>query len=203
MPLFLSILYAGDYIKVFIVRSHPTNMRYVLFVIVALLLGGVVFVMLQEKPEEALRKNFVDKCLTGQTDTKQYITALKTNRVELCTQITDKNSAVFCEAEIKKDAQTCNAISIPEMAKYCESVISRDKDACGTDNECLAYVAGEVSYCDKLSSANVGECKAVILRDETLLKESDCDDMSYLLLGKQDKSWCRKISDERIRQECY
>lgn len=178
-------------------------MRYAIpVVIVFFVLVAVVYFWGFERPVDRLRQEFLTKCLSGQEDTKQYIVALKSKNEAVCEQIEDQNVAVFCSAEVSGTAQACSGIMIPKMADYCEIIVQKDKDACGTDNQCLAYVTGDNSYCDKLAKSARKECRAVVLQDISVVKESDCADASYLLLGKSDRSWCRKISDPLIKEEC-
>ncbi|MBI4016541.1 MAG: hypothetical protein HY363_02500 [Candidatus Aenigmarchaeota archaeon] len=174
---------------------------WIIFVVL-LAVGIAVFMLMRERPEEQLRRDFLSKCEEVQSDTVEYIKALKSADASLCEEITDKNVVLFCKAEVFKDKELCNEISIMQMVKYCKTVAAKDKDACNNNYQCLAYTTGDVSYCNKVRAGDINECKAVVLRDLSLLGKTACRDASYLLLGKSDKEWCRKISDELIRQEC-
>lgn len=173
------------------------------FSLFILLVGMLVFSQ-RESPENKTREVFFNRCKEGNKDIIISIAALKTGNEELCEQIKDKLSAMFCRAEVTRNQEYCNAMNEERSIKYCKSIVTKNKEGCQEDNQCIAYVTGDISYCDKIDGINRNECKAVVLKDNSFIKDADCKDTSFVYLSKamQDKLFCNKISNKLIKAEC-
>lgn len=180
-------------------------MKQILAIIagIVVLTAVITAILLYKPPAERLRLTFLAECNAGHQDTITYITALQQSNSEHCQRISDQNTRAFCKAEVTHNAETCAEITLPPLAQYCRTLVSRDPDNCNNDPGCLALVTSDVSLCDKLDSANRNECKALVLKDATLL-DNLCEQISYVLAKKTtgDPSWCDKVTDPELKTDC-
>lgn len=104
--------------------------------------------------------------------------------------------------------------SFPEGDRdWCLALVTQDKSVCGTNLSCLSLFVQPLSFCDnRQMPKSKGEClrdRAMTQRDpsvcELIDNTSDRNRCYFNIVGHidPDTSFCSKISDTQMEQECF
>lgn len=95
---------------------------------------------------------------------------------------------------------------------WCLALVTQDKSVCGNNPACLSLFIQPLSFCDNQQmSKSKGEClrdRAMTKKDPAICKlindTNDRDNCYFNIVGhiNPDISFCPKISDPELRQEC-
>lgn len=153
-------------------------MNLIIFVIMGLILFGGIIGIVWVMQEEQVQEEFIRLCTEGLDDVKKSISAVQSQNVELCKEIKDPDEELFCRAEVLKKEDICDALTYKQSVAFCKAIVQKDQEKCTGNKECLAYVTQDTRYCDMLDATNRNECKAIVLKDPSFLKEKDCEQAS-------------------------
>lgn len=109
------------------------------------------------------------------------------------------------------DQKYCDIFSNGDK-NWCLALVTQDKSVCGNNPACLSLFVQPLSFCDNQQmSKSKGEClrdRAMSQADPTICDlindESDKDHCFFNIVGhiNPDISFCQKISDPELEQEC-
>jgi len=96
---------------------------------------------------------------------------------------------------------------------WCLALVTQDKSVCGNSLACLSLFIQPLSFCDNQQmSKSKGEClrdRAMSQKDPTICglidNDNDRNRCYFNIVGhiNPDISFCLKISDSELKQECY
>jgi len=110
------------------------------------------------------------------------------------------------------DKKYCD-IFADDSKNWCLALVTQDKSVCGSNPACLSLFIQPLSFCDNQQmSKSKGEClrdRAMTQRDPSicgLIDDTNDRNRCYFnIVGhiNPDISFCLKISDQELKQECY
>lgn len=110
------------------------------------------------------------------------------------------------------DQKYCDIFSDSDR-NWCLALVTQDKSVCGNNPACLSLFIQPLTFCDnRQMSKSKGECfrdRAMTQEDPTICELIDnADDRNrcyFNIVGhiNPDVSFCSKISDSELKQECF
>lgn len=110
------------------------------------------------------------------------------------------------------DKKYCDIFS-DDSKNWCLALVTQNRSVCGKNSACLSLFIQPLSFCDNLQmSKSKGEClrdRAMSQKDPTICElienTNDRNRCYFNIVGhiNPDISFCSKISDPELKQECF